>query len=84
MFAQRYSLVHQRLLQQDVFRPKLVSGAIASGGQTADPTVVLTPIESLLGRAGIRTLLGTIVQVRWITSSTDWSSRFSELAVIYK
>ena len=63
MFAQRYSLVHQRLLRQDVFRPKLVSGAIASGGKAAEATVVLTPIESLLGRPGIRTLLGIIVQV---------------------
>lgn len=56
MFAQRYSLIHQRILRQDIFQPKLVGGG---GG-----THVLTPVESLLGRSGRKFLLGMIVQVR--------------------
>ena len=64
MFAQRYALVQQRILKQDVFRPKLVS---ADGRQASSDgrhvTHNLTPIESLLGRAGVRFMLGMIVQV---------------------
>lgn len=56
MFAQRYALMHQRILRQDIFQPKLVGGA---GG-----THVLTPVESLLGMGGKKFLLGMIVQVR--------------------
>ena len=55
MFAQRYALIHQRILRQDIFQPKLVGGG---GG-----THVLTPVESLLGRGGKKFLLGMIVQV---------------------
>lgn len=55
MFAGRYSLIHQRILRQDIFQPKLVGGG---GG-----THVLTPVESLLGRSGRKFLLGMIVQV---------------------
>jgi DNA polymerase epsilon subunit 2 len=64
MYAQRFALVHQRILKQNVFRPKLVS---ADGRQASSDgrhvTHTLTPIESLLGRAGVRFLLGMIVQV---------------------
>jgi DNA polymerase epsilon subunit 2 len=64
MYAQRFALVQQRILKQSVFRPKLVS---ADGRQASSDgrhvTHNLTPIESLLGRAGVRFLLGMIVQV---------------------
>ncbi|KAL9179655.1 hypothetical protein ACHAXT_008945 [Thalassiosira profunda] len=60
MFAQRYALVRQRILRQDVFRPTLVRGRAA---QNAGGTHALTPVESLLGRGGVRYLLGMIVQV---------------------
>jgi DNA polymerase epsilon subunit 2 len=64
MFAQRFALIQQRILKQDVFRPKLVS---ADGRQaSSDPRHVthsLTTIESLLGRPGVRFLLGMLVQV---------------------
>ena len=59
MFAQRYSLIHQRILRQDIFQPKVVGGGDRGGG-----THVLTPVESLLGRSGRKFLLGMIVQVR--------------------
>jgi len=63
MFAQRFELVRQRILKQDVFRPKLVT---ADGRQaSSDPrhvTHTLTTIESLLGRSGARFLLGMLVQ----------------------
>eukprot|EP00956_Cyclotella_meneghiniana_P040265 scaffold191200_cov73-Cyclotella_meneghiniana.AAC.1 len=58
MFAQRYSLIHQRILRQDIFQPKVVGGRDRGGG-----THVLTPVESLLGRSGRKFLLGMIVQV---------------------
>ena len=62
MFLQRYAIVHQRILRQDLFRPKLVTAE----GRRADDgsaTHVLTPVESLLGRSGTKFLLGMIVQV---------------------
>mmetsp|Transcript_456 Transcript_456/g.669 ORF Transcript_456/g.669 Transcript_456/m.669 type:complete len:530 (+) Transcript_456:135-1724(+) len=63
MFAQRFALIRQRILKQDVFRPKLVT---ADGRQaSSDPRHVthsLTTIESLLGRSGVRFLLGMLVQ----------------------
>eukprot|EP01082_Thalassiosira_pseudonana_P006335 g6143.t1 g6143 contig20:917343-919339(-) len=69
MFSQRYSLIHQRILRQDIFQPKLItarggttgSGTTGSGG--GGTTHTLTPVESLLGRSGRRFLLGMIVQV---------------------
>ena len=64
MFAQRFALVQQRILRQDLFRPKLVS---ADGRQAStdgrNVTHSITPIESLLGRSGVKFLLGMIVQV---------------------
>eukprot|EP00804_Cyclotella_cryptica_P008062 CCRYP_004566-RA/>CCRYP_004566-RA protein AED:0.08 eAED:0.08 QI:100/1/1/1/1/1/4/110/543 len=51
MFAQRYALIHQRIVRQDIFQR-------GAGG-----THVLTPVESLLGRSGRKFLLGMIVQV---------------------
>jgi hypothetical protein len=50
MFANRYSLIHQRILRQDVF-------------QRGRGSHELTCVESLLGRSGRRFLLGMIVQV---------------------
>ena len=67
MFAQRYALVQQRILKQDLFRPKLVSATSggAGGGKasSSDATHSLTPVESLLGRTGVKFLLGMVVQV---------------------
>ena len=64
MYLQRYALVQQRILRQDLFRPKLVS---ADGRQASSDgrnvTHTITPVESLLGRTGTRFLLGMIVQV---------------------
>lgn len=64
MFVQRYSLIHQRLLRQDIFRPKLVSGK--HNGANYNDTVMLTPVEALLGgssAAVTKTILGMIVQI---------------------
>lgn len=64
MFAQRFALIQQRILRQDLFRPKLVS-ANGRGASTDHRNVThsITPIESMLGRHGVRFLLGMIVQV---------------------
>ena len=62
MFGQRYALIQQRILRQDIFQHKLATarhGRSSSGGATH----ALTPVESLLGRSGVRYLLGMIVQV---------------------
>ena len=76
MFAQRYSLIHQRILRQDIFQPKLVGGG---GG-----THVLTPIESLLGRTGRKFLLGMIVQVSlWLTAKNAMTSFFLNVTIIW-
>ena len=75
MFAQRYALVRQRILRQDLFRPKLVTAdgrhagtssnnAGGSSASTNSITHAITPVESLLGRSGVKFLLGMIVQVR--------------------
>jgi hypothetical protein len=79
MFAQRYELVRQRMLRQDIFQPKLLTNANAGGGGRSSTSRggdeddhdgggethhILTPVESLLGRGGVRYLLGMIVQVR--------------------
>jgi DNA polymerase epsilon subunit 2 len=63
MFIQRLALVQQRLLKQDLFRPKLVSTSGSNIDAEASVTVTLTPVESLLGKIGIRTLLGMLTQV---------------------
>ena len=61
MFIQRLALLEQRLMRQEVFRPQLVStNEIAA-------SVTLTPVESLLGRGGVRTLLGMLTQVSYLT-----------------
>ena len=68
MFSQRYALIQQRILRQDIFQPKLVTarhGARSSQSSEEGGTHTLTPVESLLGRGGIRYLLGMIVQVRF-------------------
>lgn len=64
MFAQRYALIQQRILRQELFRPKLVTadGRHVSG-EGKNVTHAITPVESLLGRTGIKFLLGMIVQV---------------------
>jgi hypothetical protein len=65
MFCQRYALIQQRILRQDIFQPKLVvTTARSSSGGGTGATHTLTPVESLLGRGGVRYLLGMIVQVR--------------------
>jgi len=66
MFSQRYALIQQRILRQDIFQPKLVTATRSghSSSQSNDGvTHTLTPVESLLGRSGVRYLLGMIVQV---------------------
>jgi len=66
MFIQRLALLEQRLMRQEVFRPQLVStNEIAA-------SVTLTPVESLLGRGGVRTLLGMLTQVSYLTRP-DWT-----------
>jgi len=64
MFAQRFALIQQRILRQDLFRPKLISSN-GRGASTDDRNVThsITPLESMLGRHGVRFLLGMIVQV---------------------
>lgn len=62
MFAQRYELVRQRMLRHDSFQPKLLTAG-ASSSRGNDATHALTPVESLLGRGGVKYLLGMIVQV---------------------
>jgi DNA polymerase epsilon subunit 2 len=64
MMAQRFALVHQRILKQVVFRPKHTT---ADGRQISSDsrhvTHSLCSIESLIGRKGCRFLLGMLVQV---------------------
>lgn len=72
MFAQRYALIQQRTLRQDLFRPQLVS---ANGRQASSDgrnvTHSITPVESLLGRTGVKFLLGMIVQVSARSTEVD-------------
>lgn len=64
MFGQRYALIQQRILRQDIFQPQLVTaGAPRQHASHGGGTHSLTPVESLLGRSGVRYLLGMIVQV---------------------
>ena len=64
MFSQRYSLIQQRILRQDIFQPKLITAAHGRSQSNGGGTHTLTPVESLLGRSGVRYLLGMIVRVR--------------------
>lgn len=65
MFSQRFALVQQRILRQDLFRPKLVTAdGRSASGDGRNVTHTITPVESLLGRGGVKFLLGMIVQVR--------------------
>jgi len=65
MLLQRYALIHQRLMRQEHFRPKLFGDTTASGagGDGAEGAVRITSIEGLLGSVGEKILLGIIVQV---------------------
>ena len=64
MFSQRYALIQQRILRQDIFQAKLVTASHGRSNQGhGGGTHTLTPVESLLGRSGVRYLLGMIVQV---------------------
>jgi len=63
MFSQRYAMIQQRILRQDIFQPKLVTATGSSQNNEQGVTHTLTPVESLLGRSGLRYLLGMIVQV---------------------
>lgn len=62
MLSQRFALVQQRILKQAVFRPKLVTedGRQASS-DARHVTHKITTIESMLGKSGVRFLLGMIV-----------------------
>lgn len=77
MFAQRFALVQQRILRQDLFRPKLVTadGSSASG-DGRNVTHTITPVESLLGRSGVKFLLGMIVQV--LTDSLRFDEEYRQ------
>lgn len=59
MLAQRYALIHQRLLRHDLFRPNDL-GHVRQSTQHR-----LTPIESLLGQSSSRSvlLLGILIQI---------------------
>lgn len=64
MFSQRFALVQQRILRQDLFRPKFMTAdGRSASGDGRNVTHTITPVESLLGRAGVKFLLGVIVQV---------------------
>ena len=67
MFSQRYALIQQRILRQDIFQPKLVMAGTPHQSDDGG-THTLTPVESLLGRSGVCYLLGMIVQVRVFTA----------------
>jgi len=69
MLRQRYALVHQRMLRQDLFRPNLltangrpISGGAQNGGGGDEDCHKITPIEGLLGRSGVKILLGMVAQ----------------------
>jgi hypothetical protein len=64
MFQQRYALIQQRILRQDLFRPKLVTADGRHADGQTNVTHAITPVESMLGRSGVKFLLGMIVQVR--------------------
>jgi DNA polymerase epsilon subunit 2 len=69
MLAQRYALIHQRLLRHELFRPTdLLGHTTASTSSSGQHTI--TPVESLLGNnsnnnTGSKTLLllGMLVQI---------------------
>jgi len=71
MLLQRYCLIQQRILRQDIFQTNLSSNIITSINQNNSPSsskrtaqpVKITPIEGLLGTKGIKTLLGIIIQI---------------------
>ena len=79
MSLHRYLMVHQRILRQ-CFQPKLLTGHgrnVNNDGQGGAGGYKITPIESLLGRSGIRFLLGMIVQVSHLTMHfCSWFSTF--------
>jgi len=56
MLMQRYALIHQRLMRNEHFKPRLVQS-------DSDNVRKITPIEGLLGSSGDKILLGIIVQV---------------------
>ena len=57
MLLQRYALVQQRMLRQDHFLRSTVQV------EGSDYSTRITPIEGLLGRKGVKILLGIILQV---------------------
>ncbi|GKY95043.1 hypothetical protein MPSEU_000468600 [Mayamaea pseudoterrestris] len=62
MLAQRYALVHQRLIRHELFRPS----QLGHEARTASLQHHLTPIESLLGKKTMSKtflLLGILVQI---------------------
>ena len=66
MLLQRYHLIQQRILRQDVFQNKMsINYSLSSSSKNVlqSEQHKLTPIEGLLGTSGSKTLLGIIVQV---------------------
>jgi DNA polymerase epsilon subunit 2 len=58
MLLQRYVLIHQRLMRNEAFKPRLTNAS-----SSTEEAVKITPIEGLLGTSGTKILLGMIVQV---------------------
>ncbi len=65
MLLQRYHLIQQRILRQDIFQNKMsINYSLSSSKNILQSEQhKLTPIEGLLGTSGTKTLLGIIVQV---------------------
>lgn len=68
MLAERYALIHQRILRHPLFRPTNLS-SITGRSRTSNVKHKLTPIECLLGGGGERghgdsvLLLGILIQI---------------------
>jgi DNA polymerase epsilon subunit 2 len=58
MLLQRYALIHQRLMRNDAFKPRLTNAS-----NSDEEAAKITPIEGLLGISGTKILLGMVVQV---------------------
>ena len=64
MLLQRYNLIQQRILRQDIFQNKLsINNSSTSSHILKNEQHKLTPIEGLLGTNGYKTLLGILVQI---------------------
>ena len=63
MLLQRYHLIHQRIIRQDIFQNKMSINYSSSDNMLQNEQHKLTPIEGLLGTTDSKTLLGMIVQI---------------------